>query len=139
MKKTNVQESVSKDYARMLKETADRHSCGDTKSGPGMIASLAGYQPAVHQEEAAAQSFGCGNPLAFVNIKPGETVLDLGCGAGLDLMLAADRTGPAGKVIGIDMTQEMVDKAIGNVGSAGYGNIEVSLGIIEDLPIEDRR
>jgi arsenite methyltransferase len=137
MKKTAVQVTVSKDYARMLKETADRQSCCDARSGPGMIASLAGYQPALHQEEAAAQSFGCGNPLAFVDIKPGQTVLDLGCGAGLDLMLAADRTGPAGRVIGIDMTQEMVDKAIGNVSSAGYSNIEVRLGVIEDLPMED--
>ncbi len=138
MKKTAVQETVSKDYAKMLKDTVDRQSCCDAKSGLGMIASLAGYQPALRQEEAAAQSFGCGNPLAFVDIEPGQTVLDLGSGAGLDLMLAADRAGPAGRVIGIDMTQEMVDKAIDNVSSAGYSNIEVRLGMIEDLPIEDR-
>lgn len=137
MEKTPLQETVSRDYARMLKGTEERVSCCDQKSGPGIISSLAGYEPALHQEEAASQSFGCGNPLAFADIQPGQTVLDLGSGAGLDLMLAADRTGPAGKVIGIDMTQEMVDKAAANVDAAGYSNIEVRMGMIEKLPIED--
>lgn len=137
MKKSPLQEAVSKDYARMLKGTVERASCCEQKSGAGMISSLAGYEPASHQEEAASQSFGCGNPLAFIDIEPGQTVLDLGSGAGLDLMLAADRTGPAGKVIGIDMTQEMVDKATANIKAAGYDNVEVRQGMIESLPIAD--
>jgi SAM-dependent methyltransferase len=121
----------------MLKETEQRQSGSDSPSGPGAIAALAGYELEEHQEEAAAQSLGCGNPLAFAGIEPGQTLLDLGCGAGLDLMLAADRVGTSGKVIGIDMTQEMVDKATENVTRAGYGNIEVRLAMIEDLPLAD--
>jgi arsenite methyltransferase len=137
MKKNAVQETVSKEYAKMLKETETRKSGSACQSGPGAIASLAGYEPELHQEEAASQSFGCGNPLAFADIEPGQTVLDLGSGAGLDLMLAADRVGSAGRVIGIDMTQEMVDKATENVAKAGYTNIDVRLGVIEDLPLPD--
>ena len=138
MKKTAVQETVSKDYARMLKDTENQPSCCSTpRPGPGSIASLAGYEPDTHQQEAAGQSFGCGNPLAFAQIQSGQTVLDLGSGAGLDLMLAADRTGPTGRVIGVDMTQEMVDKATDNVSRAGYSNIDVRLGMIEELPIEN--
>lgn len=137
MKKNAVQQEVSKEYARMLKDTENRKCGGASQSGPGVISGLAGYQPQAHQEEAASQSFGCGNPLAFADIEPGQTVLDLGSGAGLDLMLAADRVGPAGRVIGIDMTQEMVDKARENVTRAGYTNIDVRLGVIEDLPLPD--
>ena len=137
MKKNPVQETVSKEYARMLKDTETRKPGGAGQSGPGTIAGLAGYEPELHQEKAASQSFGCGNPLAFADIEPGQTVLDLGSGAGLDLMLAADRVGSAGRVIGIDMTQEMVDKATENVSRAGYSNIDVRLGVIEDLPLPD--
>jgi arsenite methyltransferase len=137
MKKTDVQETVSKDYAQMLKDIEDRSSCCDLQSGAGTISKLAGYKPALHQQEAASQSFGCGNPLAFADIEPGQIVLDLGSGAGLDLMLAADRTGPSGRVIGIDMTQEMVDKATENISRAGYSNVEVRMGMIESLPIAD--
>ena len=137
MKKTDIQETVSRDYARMLKDTEDQSSCCDRQSGAGTISKLAAYEPAPNQKEAASQSFGCGNPLAFADIQAGQTVLDLGSGAGLDLMLAADRTGPAGKVIGIDMTQEMVDRATDNISKAGYTNVEVRMGLIENLPIED--
>lgn len=137
MQKTDVHETVSRDYARMLKETKKGNSCCGAKPAAGTLSRLAGYQPEPHQEDTAAQSFGCGNPLAFTDIQPGQTVLDLGSGAGLDLMLAADRVGPSGNVIGVDMTQEMVDKARDNVAGAGYRNIDVRLGMIEELPIED--
>jgi len=137
MKKSELHENVSKDYARMLKAAEERPACCAPQSGPGAIASLAGYQPQEHQQEAASQSFGCGNPLAFAAIQPGQTVLDLGSGAGLDLMLAAEKVGPSGAVIGIDMTQEMVDKAIANVARAGLSNIDVRPGMIEQLPVDD--
>lgn len=137
MQKTDVHEAVSRDYARMLKETEKRKSCCGAKPAAGMISRLAGYIPESHQQDTAAQSFGCGNPLAFADIQPGQTVLDLGSGAGLDLMLAADRVGPTGNVIGVDMTQEMVDNARDNVVRAEYRNIDVRLGMIEELPIED--
>jgi ubiquinone/menaquinone biosynthesis C-methylase UbiE len=82
-------------------------------------------------------SFGCGNPLAFADVQPGETVLDLGCGAGIDLLLAAPRVGTQGKVIGVDMTDEMVRRARENVAAAGFQNVEVRQGLIEQLPVED--
>ena len=80
-------------------------------------------------------SFGCGNPLAFAEVKPGETVVDLGSGPGLDLILAAKRVGPQGLVIGVDMTDAMIAEARRNAARAGLGNIEVRKGIIENLPV----
>lgn len=81
-------------------------------------------------------SFGCGNPIAFAGVRPGQTVLDLGCGAGLDLLLAAQRVGPAGRVIGVDMSIEMLTRAGANIGKAGLTNVELRKGIIESLPVE---
>jgi arsenite methyltransferase len=80
---------------------------------------------------------GCGNPLALATIQPGETVLDLGSGAGLDAFLAAARVGPTGRVIGVDITPEMVEKARANAVKGGYANVEFRLGDIESLPVED--
>lgn len=87
--------------------------------------------------EATASSFGCGNPLAFAGVRAGQTVLDLGSGAGLDLLVAAESVGPSGRVIGVDMTSEMIDAARRNVGRSGHDNIELRLGMIEDLPVDD--
>ncbi|MCS6951936.1 MAG: arsenite methyltransferase [Bryobacterales bacterium] len=80
---------------------------------------------------------GCGNPLGVANVGPGETVLDLGSGAGLDCLLAAQRVGPRGRVIGVDMTPEMVERARENARRAGLANVEFRFGEIEDLPLED--
>ena len=91
---------------------------------------------AVLPEGAEGSSFGCGNPFAFSKIKPGDTVVDLGSGAGLDLLLAAERTGPSGDVIGIDMTDEMIEVARANIAKAGHDHVEVRHGLIESLPIE---
>jgi SAM-dependent methyltransferase len=137
MEKSDVHETVSRDYARMLREAEARPSCCAPATGPGTISTLAGYEPEAHQEEAASQSFGCGNPLAFAGVEAGQTVLDLGSGAGLDLMLAAEKVGSSGRVIGVDMTQEMIDKAEANIQRAGLGNVELRLGMIEQLPVED--
>jgi SAM-dependent methyltransferase len=103
------------------------------------VAALAGYDPQELEAvgpDAAAYSFGCGDPLALAGIEPGQTVVDLGCGAGLDLLLAARRVGPAGRVIGIDMTDEMLARARANIAAAGLGNVEVRKGLIEALPVE---
>jgi arsenite methyltransferase len=83
----------------------------------------------------AVASFGCGNPLAFAEVKPGETVVDLGSGPGLDLILAARRVGPTGLVIGVDMTDAMIEEARRNAARAGFSNIEVRKGLIENLPV----
>jgi SAM-dependent methyltransferase len=81
---------------------------------------------------------GCGNPIALASLRKGETVLDLGAGAGFDCFLAAAKVGPKGKVIGVDMTPEMVEKASANAKKGGYKNVEFRLGEIESLPAADR-
>ncbi len=85
----------------------------------------------------SAPSFGCGNPIALSRIGEGETVLDLGSGAGLDLILAARKVGSTGKVIGLDMTPEMVETARENLRRSGIGNAEVRLGLLERMPVAD--
>jgi arsenite methyltransferase len=104
------------------------------------VAQLAGYNPqelARLPKDAVVNSFGCGNPVAFAGVEEGDVVLDLGSGAGIDLLIAADKTGPAGRVIGVDMTDEMIERARKNISAAGYRNVEVRKGIIEKLPVED--
>ncbi|SFN13178.1 Methyltransferase domain-containing protein [Formivibrio citricus] len=85
----------------------------------------------------ADMGLGCGNPLAIASLKPGQIVLDLGCGGGLDVLLAARQVGEAGRVIGVDMTPEMLDKARSHASRAGLGNVEFRLGEIESLPVAD--
>ena len=80
---------------------------------------------------------GCGSPTDFANIREGETVLDLGAGAGNDVFVARKSVGDSGKVIGLDMTQEMIDKARKNTAKLGYTNVDFVLGEIEDMPIKD--
>jgi arsenite methyltransferase len=87
--------------------------------------------------EGADLGLGCGNPLAHAALQPGETVLDLGSGAGVDCFLAARETGPAGRVIGVDMTPSMIEKARANAAKAGAENVEFRLGEIEHLPVAD--
>ena len=87
--------------------------------------------------EDANLGLGCGNPTAIASLAPGMTVLDLGSGAGIDCFLAAQQVGAAGKVIGVDMTPEMVERARANAVAAGYDNVEFRLGEIEALPVAD--
>ena len=84
----------------------------------------------------ADSSFGCGNPLATSSVKEGDVVLDLGCGTGLDLLLAAEKVGSKGKVIGIDMNDDMLKKAKENIDRSEFKNIELRKGMIENLPVE---
>jgi len=87
--------------------------------------------------EGANMGLGCGNPQVIAGLIPGETVLDLGCGGGFDCFLAAPRVGENGRVIGVDMTAEMVSKARANAEKAGITNVEFRLGEIEHLPVAD--
>ena len=87
--------------------------------------------------EGANLGLGCGNPIALASLREGERVLDLGSGAGFDCFLAAGRVGPAGKVIGVDMTPEMIERARENARKDGIENVEFRLGDIEHLPVED--
>jgi len=87
--------------------------------------------------EEALMGLGCGNPTAIAELKPGEAVLDLGSGAGIDAFLAVSKVGPNGNVIGIDMTKEMIDKASDIAKCNGYTNVEFRLGEIEKLPVDN--
>jgi arsenite methyltransferase len=86
---------------------------------------------------AALASLGCGNPTAVAELKPGETVLDLGSGAGIDVLLSAKRVGPEGHAYGIDMTDEMLELAEKHRVEAGATNVEFRKGVIEDIPLDD--
>jgi L-amino acid N-acyltransferase YncA/precorrin-6B methylase 2 len=90
-------------------------------------------------ESALRASLGCGNPLAVADIAAGETVLDLGSGGGLDVILSARRTGPAGRVYGLDASADMIELATANARRAGAGNVEFVRGHLEDIPLPDRR
>ena len=87
--------------------------------------------------EGANLGLGCGNPVALASLKEGETVLDLGSGAGFDCFLASSRVGHRGRIIGVDMTPEMVEKARDNARKGNYANVEFRLGEIENLPVGD--
>lgn len=132
-----IREKVSRAYAHAVTAPASVGCCGTRPKGT--MARRAGYDEAelsVIPDDAAGNSFGCGNPLAFSEVQPGQVVLDLGCGAGIDLVLAANRVGPTGRVIGVDMTDEMIARAKANLAAAGQSNAEVRKGIIEEMPVE---
>jgi ubiquinone/menaquinone biosynthesis C-methylase UbiE len=88
--------------------------------------------------DAVANSFGCGNPLAFSGVLPGQTVVDIGSGAGIDCFLAAQIVGPSGRVIGLDMTPAMIEKARVNARQSGFDNVEFRLGEAEHMPLRDQ-
>lgn len=112
--------------------------CGCSPSAQDISLAI-GYSPADLQSapEGANLGLGCGNPVALAGLRKGETVLDLGCGAGFDCFLAAQRVGPKGCVIGVDMTPEMVALARENARRGRYTNVEFHLGEIERLPLAD--
>jgi ubiquinone/menaquinone biosynthesis C-methylase UbiE len=87
--------------------------------------------------EGADLSLGCGNPTALAELQDGQTIVDLGSGGGIDVLLASKRVGPSGKAIGVDMTAEMVTRARGAAQRGGYTNVEFRLGEIENLPVAD--
>ena len=110
----------------------------DVESGDGWGAEL---YPGADREglpaDAVAASLGCGNPLAVADLHEGDTVLDLGSGGGIDVLLSARRVGPTGKAYGVDMTDEMLDLARANAAKAGATNVEFVKGTIEDVPLAD--
>jgi len=133
-----VRETVSETYAKAV--SGPSTGCCGPEPQKGALAKLAGYTEenlASIPADAAANSFGCGNPLAFSGVREGEVVLDLGSGAGIDIILAGKMVGLSGRVIGIDMTDEMIERARENIAAAGLENVDVRKGIIEDMPVED--
>lgn len=113
--------------------------CGGSAIDPGIAAAL-GYAPGDEASvpEGSNLGLGCGNPNGIASLRAGETVLDLGSGAGFDAFLAARTVGPTGRVIGVDMTGEMVAKARQNMRRGNFTNVEFRLGEIEHLPLADR-
>jgi len=137
----DVKKAVRSGYARIAKRQQDsccgpKSSCCDKSSN---ISEKIGYtkDDMSSVPEGADLGLGCGNPIALASLKEGETVLDLGSGAGFDCFLAANKVGKTGKVIGVDMTPEMLEKARENAKKSGYTNVEFRLGEIEYLPVAD--
>jgi arsenite methyltransferase len=129
--------AVRERYARAA---AGGSCCGDTVSGDAAGSCCGGATLTFHDgravpEDIAGASLGCGAPIDAAALQPGETVVDLGSGAGLDIFLAAARVGPSGRAIGIDMTPEMIAKARGNSARLEVTNAEFRLGEIEHLPV----
>lgn len=141
MEEKKIKEVVRKRYAQIAKQ--DQQSCCPSCAcgvSPLSQAEAIGYlrEDLEHIPEEAVMGLGCSNPTAIADLKAGEVVLDLGSGAGVDVFLAANKVGSAGRVIGVDMTEEMIDKAEGIARTHGYHNVEFRLGEIEKLPVEDK-
>jgi ubiquinone/menaquinone biosynthesis C-methylase UbiE len=144
MKEDKVRKIVREGYAKVAQRQT---SCCDTSASCGCsttptsedLSSKIGYSKEEMSSvpEGANLGLGCGNPIALASLKEGETVLDLGSGAGFDSFLAANKVGKKGKVIGVDMTPEMLDKARENARKGKYRNVEFRLGEIENLPAPD--
>jgi len=141
MKKQDIKKVVREGYAKIAKQGSS--CCAPIKSccgGTGLaqdISKKIGYteEDIKAVPEGANLGLGCGNPLAFASLREGETVLDLGSGGGLDSFLAANKVGKKGRVIGVDMTPEMIERARENAREGNYGNVEFRLGEIENLPV----
>ena len=142
-----IKSEVKRRYGSLVSSEGPSSCCGPdssclepTDTMKGNLVKSAGYSndelknlPA----ESVENSFGCGNPLAFAGVQRGQTVLDIGSGAGIDCFLAAERVGDSGKVIGLDMTPEMIEKARANAQAGGFAQVEFRLGEAEAMPVDD--
>ncbi len=137
----DLTEQVRQRYAAAARSVDTRHvaTCCDTESC-GDCAPIGGVLYSVEEqgelpEDALLASLGCGNPLAVAELRPGERVLDLGSGGGIDVLLSARRVGPSGRVFGVDMTDEMITLARRNSSASGLTNVEFLKGTIESIPL----
>jgi len=144
MKETEIKKMVREGYAERVKTgssccTPAKSCCCGGGSTVRSISKSVGYADEEMDSvpDGANLGLGCGNPTALASLVEGETVLDLGSGAGFDCFLAANKVGEHGKVIGVDMTPEMIEKARENAEKGGYRNVEFRLGEIESLPAAD--
>ncbi len=143
MEKKNIKKVVREGYAKIAKQSSSccapvKTCCGSVDPATNISKSI-GYteEELKAVPEGSNLGLGCGNPIALASLKKGEIVLDLGSGAGFDCFLAARRVGKKGKVIGVDMTPEMLEKARENAEKGNYANVEFRLGEIENLPVVD--
>lgn len=143
MKKEEIKKYVRKGYAKIAKEEsfccAPVQSCCTSSDLAQELSKRIGYSEKEMGAvpEGANLGLGCGNPVALASLKEGEAVLDLGSGAGFDCFLAAKKVGKEGKVIGVDMTAAMIEKARENAEKGDYKNVEFRLSEIENLPVAD--
>lgn len=143
--KEQIKENVKKGYAVVAEHSNRRNflstnfSCCNPNVLVDRVSKKIGYTEKELENTPAEANLGlgCGNPTAFASIKKGETILDLGSGAGFDCFIAANETGKSGKVIGVDLTPEMIEKAKLNAQKGNYTNVEFINGDIEALPISD--
>jgi SAM-dependent methyltransferase len=143
MNKAEIKKKVRESYASVAERDTGccqtESSCGCGSTDAETVSAAIGYS----QDEmnavpdGANLGLGCGNPTAIASLKEGEVVLDLGSGAGFDCFLSAQKVGRSGRVIGVDMTHEMIDKARANAEKGGHDNVEFRLGEIEHLPLAD--
>lgn len=139
-----IREQVRDYYGGRARAAAGEQACCDSSCGCGgdstaQVSCGQGYPAEALQElpaELTGFSLGCANPVSPAGLQPGETVLDLGSGGGLDCALASRAVGPSGRVIGVDMTEAMLERARANAARAGLDNVEFRGGLIEDLPVE---
>jgi len=140
MSKTDdVRGSVRDAYKKAVQSESPSGCCGGSPAQKGVVVKLAGYgrdELSALPDEAVVNSFGCGNPLAYSGVEKGDVVLDLGSGAGIDILIAGKMVGPEGGAIGIDMTDEMIEKACKNIAASGLTNVDVRKGIIEEMPVD---
>ena len=152
--KTEIKDAVKSRYAQAIQGASSCCGTSATQGTPqtssccgptvveqkGKLVKIAGYdQDALSRlpADAVQNSFGCGTPLAFAGVQPGQVVLDIGSGAGIDCFIAAEKVGTAGKVIGLDMTPEMIERARQNAREAGVTNVEFRFGEAEKMPVQD--
>jgi len=138
---TTIKDAVRERYAEAARQVTTQSKascCGSRKKADPITADLYGEtQTRELPQEAVLASLGCGNPTLLAQLNPGETVLDLGSGGGIDVLLSARRVGPTGKAYGLDMTDEMLALANENKRKAGVENVEFLRGEIENIPLPD--
>lgn len=139
----DIKKAVRDRYAKSVSQSSEPRglspsaSNGSLRLDSAVMIGYASEQLADLPPDAVENSLGCGNPLSFGRVKTGDVVLDIGSGAGIDVLIAAKTVGPTGKVIGLDMTPEMIARARENAVQAGATNVEFRLGDAEQMPIDD--
>ena len=136
MKKAEIVKKIVKDRYKEIATTNSGCGCG-CKSSENMAREIGYSDKDIKTGNEANLGLGCGNPVAMSKIKEGDVVLDLGCGAGFDCFLASEKVGEKGRVIGVDMTEEMIKKAKENAKNRGIKNVKFILAEIENLPLAD--
>ncbi len=145
MEKEEIRKVVREGYGKIAKQGSPccgpaKSCCGGTNSAQDISRKIGYSEEELRTVPVGANlGLGCGNPIALASLKKGDVVLDLGSGAGFDCFLAANQVGKTGKVIGVDMTAEMLDRARENARKGNYDNVEFRLGEIENLPVGDRQ